>query len=88
MISLNVKSLFTNVPLDKTIDVISKKVYNEKEIQTNIPNSLKSSLGLARPRSWRTCNQHSTTSKLPLIKSNQCKTSRNTSKENTYKTEI
>ena len=37
MISFDVKSLFTNVPLDKTIDYILKKVYNEKKIQTNIP---------------------------------------------------
>ena len=37
MISFDVESLFTNVPLDKTIDVIFKKVYNESKIQTNIP---------------------------------------------------
>ena len=40
MISFDVKSLFTNVPLDKTIDYILKKVYNEKKIQTNIPKTV------------------------------------------------
>ena len=32
MISFDVKSLFTNVPLDKTIGYILKKVYDEKKI--------------------------------------------------------
>ena len=36
MISLDVKSLFTNVPLDKIRDFFLKKVYNEKKIHTNI----------------------------------------------------
>ena len=40
IISFDVKSLFTNVPLDKTIDYILKKVYNEKKIQTNIPKTV------------------------------------------------
>ena len=40
MISFDVESLFTNVPLDKTIDVIFKKVYNESKIQTNIPKTV------------------------------------------------
>ena len=40
MISFDVKSLFTNVPLDKTIDYILKKVYDEKKIQTNIPKTV------------------------------------------------
>ena len=37
MISFDVKSLFTNVNLDKTIDYLFKKVHDEKKIQTNIP---------------------------------------------------
>ena len=40
MISFDVKSLFTNVPLDETIDFILKKVYDEKKIQTNIPKKV------------------------------------------------
>ena len=32
MISFDMKSLYTNIPLDKTIDFILKKVYNEKKI--------------------------------------------------------
>ena len=34
--SLDVKSLFTNVPLQKTLDVILKRVYTEKKIQTKL----------------------------------------------------
>ena len=40
MISFDMKSLFTNVPLDETIDFILKKVYDEKKIQTNIPKKV------------------------------------------------
>ena len=36
MISFDVVSLFTNVPLEKTIDIIIKKVYKEKRIKTKI----------------------------------------------------
>ena len=36
MISFDVVSLFTNVPLEKTIDIIIKKVYKEKLIKTKI----------------------------------------------------
>ena len=36
MTFFDVKNLFTNVPLDKTIDFILKKVYNEKKLQINI----------------------------------------------------
>ena len=31
------KNLFTNVPLDFTIDVILKRIYNGNEVNTNIP---------------------------------------------------
>ena len=40
MISFNVKSLFTNLPLNETIDIISRKVYDENKIVTNIPRSV------------------------------------------------
>jgi hypothetical protein len=36
MISFDVVSLFTNVPLEKTIDIILRKVYRDKLIQTKI----------------------------------------------------
>ena len=37
IISFNVKSLFTNVPLEETIHIILNKIYDEKKIETNIP---------------------------------------------------
>ena len=37
MVSFDVVSLFTNVPLDKTIDIILRKIYKEKKIKTKIP---------------------------------------------------
>ena len=37
MISFDVASLFTNVPLDRTIEIILKKIYDEQIVQTNIP---------------------------------------------------
>ena len=40
MISFNVKSPFKNVPLDKTIDIIIKKVYEERKIKINIPKTV------------------------------------------------
>ena len=36
LISLDAKSLFRNVPLDFTVDVILKRIYEKNEIQTNI----------------------------------------------------
>ena len=36
LISFYVKSLFTNVPLQKTIDIILKRIYENKEINTSI----------------------------------------------------
>ena len=36
LVSFNVKSLFTNVPLDRTIDIILKRIYDKHEITTNI----------------------------------------------------
>ena len=40
MISFDVKSLFTNVPLDETIETILQKVYVEKKIKTSIPKPI------------------------------------------------
>ena len=37
LISFDVTSLFTNVPLDFMIDVILKRIYDENEVNTNIP---------------------------------------------------
>ena len=36
LVSFDVKSLFTNVPLDRTIDIILNRIYNKHEIKTNI----------------------------------------------------
>ena len=36
MISFDVVSLFTNVPLDATIDIILRRIYDDKEINTDI----------------------------------------------------
>ena len=40
MILFDVKSLFTNVPLDETIETILQKVYVEKKIKTSIPKPI------------------------------------------------
>ena len=40
MISFNVKGLFTNLPLNETIDIILRKVYDENKIVINIPRSV------------------------------------------------
>ena len=37
LISFDVTSLFTNVPLDFTIDVILKRIYEKNEVNTNMP---------------------------------------------------
>ena len=37
MVSFDVVSLFTNVPLDETIDIIIKRIYDNKEINTDVP---------------------------------------------------
>ena len=36
LISFDVKSLFTNLPLDFAIDLILKRIYEENEIKTKI----------------------------------------------------
>ena len=35
-VSFDVESLFTNVPLKKTIDIILKRIFNDKLISTNL----------------------------------------------------
>ena len=40
MISFDVTSLFTNVPLKETIDIILNKIYDEKKIERNIPRNI------------------------------------------------
>ena len=40
MISFGVEGLFTNVPLDKIIDFILRKVCSENKIQINIPETV------------------------------------------------
>ena len=37
MVSFDVVSLFSNIPLNETIDIICDKIYREKLIQINIP---------------------------------------------------
>ena len=37
MISFDVTSLFTNVPLDDTIEILLTRIYDKKELKTNIP---------------------------------------------------
>ena len=37
LVSFDVVSLFTNVPLNKTIDIILRHIYDDKELQTKIP---------------------------------------------------
>ena len=47
LVSFDVESLFTNVPLDYTVDLILDRVYNKKDIQTTIKqNDLKKLLML------------------------------------------
>ena len=40
MISYDVKSLFTSVPLDEIISIILRKIYDEGKIETNIPRNV------------------------------------------------
>ena len=37
MVSFDVVSLFTNVPLEQTINIIIKRIYDKNEININIP---------------------------------------------------
>ena len=40
MIFFDVKNLFTNMPLHRTIEMIVSKVYQEKKIKTSIPKDI------------------------------------------------
>ena len=37
MVSFDIVSLFVNVPLEETIDIITRRIYDLNEINTNIP---------------------------------------------------
>ena len=37
IISFDIKILFTKFPLDETIDIILRKIFDEGKIETNIP---------------------------------------------------
>ena len=39
MVSFDVKSLFANVPLDRTIDIVLRRIYDKYELQTSIARS-------------------------------------------------
>ena len=39
IVSFDVKSLFTNVPLDRTIDIVLRRIYDKHELQTPITRS-------------------------------------------------
>ena len=39
LVSFDVKSLFTNVPLDETIEIILNRIYDKNEISTDIRKS-------------------------------------------------
>ena len=43
-VSFNVKSLFTNVPLQRSINVISKRIYDDKLINADIKKNTKRKL--------------------------------------------
>ena len=50
MILFDVKSLFTNAPLDETISIILQKIYDEGKIETNIPRNEMKELLLLRTK--------------------------------------
>ena len=37
MVSFDVVSLFTNVPLEEAVNIIIKRIYDKNKINTNIP---------------------------------------------------
>ena len=50
MIWFDWKSLFKNVPLDKTIGIMLRKIYVEGKIETNIPRNVMQELLLLCPK--------------------------------------
>ena len=58
MVSFDVKSLFINVPLDRTINIILRKIYNHKELETPITRcEMKEMLTLCTKNVHFTCNR-------------------------------
>ena len=41
MMSFDVKPLFTSMPLNKTIEITLERIYDQKEIKTDIPKAIK-----------------------------------------------
>ena len=50
MVSFNVKSLFTNVPLDQTINITLKRIYDVNELRISIPRNEMKELLLLRTK--------------------------------------
>ena len=40
MMSFDVKSWFTSIPLNKTIKTILERIYDQRDINTNIPTTI------------------------------------------------
>ena len=58
MVSFDVKSLFTNVPLECTIGLVLEQIYNKRELVTNITRSeMKEILLLCTKNVHFSCNQ-------------------------------
>ena len=57
MVSFSVKSLFINVPLDRTINIISKQIYDDNELRISISrNEMKELLLLCTKKVHLTFN--------------------------------
>ena len=41
MMSFDLKPLFTSMPLNKTIEITLERIYDQKEIKTDIPKAIK-----------------------------------------------
>ena len=50
MVSFNVKSLFTNVPLDQTINITLKRIYDVNELRISVPRNEMKELLLLRTK--------------------------------------
>ena len=58
MVSFDVVSFFTNVPIDETIDIIIKRIYDKKEINTDISKKvMRELLGLCTKNAQFTLNK-------------------------------
>ena len=57
MVSFAVKSLFNNVPLDRTINIIFKQIYDDNELRISISrNEMKELLLLCTKKVYLTFN--------------------------------